>query len=360
LWAGSTRHWTQTVTVTVKSAFFSVGGPSLCIAHSTHPSVQFAPMMSHQYILTISRRWMNKPPACNRGGDIDRCNRMISPGNDTAKKKRSHINDNNWNATDSIISQLSSPPNLLTLSRILATPYLSHLLISHNGNATDDFSTPTAVGAAVAPSSDLPLDAAVDAATASTEITSTLDPSSAPVFALSLFLLLGFTDFLDGYIARKFPKTATVLGTYLDPLADKIFISMTSLALCYVGSLPGMLVGLWITRDVGNIIGSYLYLKETIRKYRIRNPVDNKKHDGNGIALLDLQHTPLKIQASFMSKVNTTLQISLIALGIAGEVPSIVVSPELMTSLIWITAGTTIFSSLGYLDGSALKKTRAT
>jgi len=65
----------------------------------------------------------------------------------------------------------------------------------------------------------------------------------------------------------------------------------------------------------------------------------------------------LKVQASFTSKVNTTLQIGLIALGIAGEVPSIEIPPLLMTSLIWITAGTTIGSSLGYLDGSAMKNT---
>ena len=38
----------------------------------------------------------------------------------------------NWSALNSILSQLSSPPNILTMSRILATPYLSYLLISHH------------------------------------------------------------------------------------------------------------------------------------------------------------------------------------------------------------------------------------
>ena len=71
---------------------------------------------------------------------------------------------------------------------------------------------------------------------------------------------------------------------------------------------------------------------------------------------MDPQNTPLKVQAILMSKVNTTLQIDLIAPAIAGDVPAMDISPELMTSLIWMTAGTTNGSSLGYLDGSTMKK----
>jgi len=271
----------------------------------------------------------------------------------------------NQSATNAILSQLSSPPNLLTLSRIFATPYLSYLLISHNDKSMAASSSAVVDGGttSAAVSYPIPVDAAADAAsTTAAETLSTiathLDQSSTPAFALSLFLFMGFTDFLDGYIARKFPSTSTVVGTYLDPVADKIFISITSLTLCYTGILPGMLVGLWITRDVG-IVGSVYWLvrQETVRKRSNQNQDDINNIDSNSIVVMDPLNTPLKVEASFMSKVNTTLQIGLIALGIAGEVPSIIVPPELMTSLIWITAGTTIGSSLGYLDGSALKKT---
>ena len=137
-------------------------------------------------------------------------------------------------------------------------------------------------------------------------------------------------------------------------LADKFFISVLSLTMWYISSLPGMLVGLWIARDVG-IVGSVYWLvrKETLRK---RNDDASTANNNHNIAVMDPTSTPLKVQASLLSKVNTTLQIALIAMGIAGELPSVDIPPEVMTSLIWITAGTTIGSSLGYLDGSALKK----
>ena len=271
----------------------------------------------------------------------------------------------NHQATKAIISQLSSPPNLLTLSRILATPYLSYMLISDNRK---NIITPSTIiegdTLAAAASSPLPFETVPNStmeisADATSTIFANLDQLSTPEVALILFLVMGFTDFLDGYIARAYPSTATVLGTYLDPIADKVFIGTLSLTLWYIGSLPGLLVGLWIARDVG-IVGSVYWLvrKETIRIQNCKNH-EHDSNDSNAVAVMDPQNTPLKVQASFTSKVNTTLQIGLIALGIAGEVPSIEIPPMLMTSLIWITAGTTFGSSLGYLDGSAMKNAKS-
>ena len=276
----------------------------------------------------------------------------------------------NQRAAYEILKQLSSPPNVLTMSRLLATPYLSYLLISHHhekslsdASATSSASTLAAVVEGGGDDniqstiSEIALDSTTMTASTTTDTISTMatnvDPST-PAIALSLFLLMGFTDFLDGYIARTFPSTATVLGTYLDPFADKFFISVLSLTMWYTNSLPGMLVGLWIARDVG-IVGSVYWLvrKETVRK---RNDDASTANNNHNVAVMDPTSTPLKVQASNLSKVNTTLQIGLIAMGIAGELPSVDIPPEVMTSLIWITAGTTIGSSLGYLDGSALKK----
>ena len=242
----------------------------------------------------------------------------------------------NWSALNAILSQLSSPPNILTMSRILATPYLSYLLISHHHSKIN----------------------LIESSAATTIDTSIITDTtiSTPTMALSLFLLMGFTDFLDGYIARTFPSTSTVLGTYLDPFADKFFISVISCTMWYVDILPGALVGLWIVRDVG-IVGSVYWLvrKETVRK-RDSDTTSESNDDHQQFAVMDPTNTPLKVQASMLSKINTTLQIGLIALGIASEMPFIDISPDLMTTLIWTTAGTTIGSSLGYLDGSALKK----
>jgi cardiolipin synthase len=264
----------------------------------------------------------------------------------------------NQQATNAIISQLSSPPNILTMSRILATPFLSYMLISEhscktNGDSSSVLSeSDTSLGATQI--SDVAISEAATTATmdAVTTISTTNlgdQISSTPAIALSLFLIMAFTDFLDGHIARTYPSTATVLGTYLDPFADKFFISILSCTLCYTGTLPGMLVGLWVIRDVG-MFGSAYWM---VRRETLRN--QNNSDSVSNIAIMDPLNTPLKVQASLMSKVNTTLQIGLIALGIAGDVPAIHIPPELMTSLIWVTAGTTIVSTLGYLDGSALK-----
>jgi len=53
------------------------------------------------------------------------------------------------------------------------------------------------------------------------------------VISLVLFFIGSFTDFLDGYIARKYNIKST-LGTYLDPLADKFLILVTFCLLVYL------------------------------------------------------------------------------------------------------------------------------
>lgn len=54
--------------------------------------------------------------------------------------------------------------------------------------------------------------------------------------ALALFVILAFTDFLDGYIARKY-NLVTNLGKFLDPIADKLLCT-TGLLLLIVGVNP--------------------------------------------------------------------------------------------------------------------------
>lgn len=246
----------------------------------------------------------------------------------------------NQRAAGAILTQLTSVPNILTLSRIAATPYLSYLLITHHHTKQIASDVVTGIDST---SSSL-------TATAGEAIVTHMDPSSTPLYALSLFLVMGFTDFLDGFIARKFPSTSTVLGTYLDPFADKVFISTLSLTMWYTEALPGALVGLWIARDVGVFFGAYYLVKqETLKK-------SGSGNTNNNVAVMDPQNTPLKIEASLLSKINTCLQIGLIALGIAGEVPAVTIDADLMTYLCWVTAGTTVGSTIGYLGGSALRK----
>jgi cardiolipin synthase (CMP-forming) len=75
-----------------------------------------------------------------------------------------------------------------------------------------------------------------------------------PKSATFLFLIAGFTDGLDGLLARKL-KQKTVLGSFLDPMADKIlltsaFITLTIPSIPLTLHIPAWLTILTISRDV--------------------------------------------------------------------------------------------------------------
>ena len=67
--------------------------------------------------------------------------------------------------------------------------------------------------------------------------------------AIVVLAVAGLTDFLDGYFARKLNQT-TKLGKMLDPVADRLYIFATLLALSATGYVPWWLAGLVILRDV--------------------------------------------------------------------------------------------------------------
>ena len=56
--------------------------------------------------------------------------------------------------------------------------------------------------------------------------------------ALSLFAYAGITDLVDGYIARRY-QLQTVVGTIIDPMADKLLMTIGVACLAVNGSLPG-------------------------------------------------------------------------------------------------------------------------
>jgi len=66
--------------------------------------------------------------------------------------------------------------------------------------------------------------------------------------ALAVFLVAGFTDLLDGYLARRW-KQITTVGTLLDPIADKLLISAALIALVQVGTVPAWMVIVVVGRE---------------------------------------------------------------------------------------------------------------
>jgi cardiolipin synthase len=77
--------------------------------------------------------------------------------------------------------------------------------------------------------------------------------------ALALFMIAGFTDFLDGYAARRL-KLATQEGAYFDPIADKCLLSGVFLALAAAKIIPRWAVGIIIGRDLAILAGSCIVL----------------------------------------------------------------------------------------------------
>lgn len=79
------------------------------------------------------------------------------------------------------------------------------------------------------------------------EIGSTSLPITHFVAAM-LFLVASLTDWLDGYIARKY-HLITNMGKFLDPLADKLLVSAAFILLVELGLAPAWIVIVIISRE---------------------------------------------------------------------------------------------------------------
>lgn len=68
------------------------------------------------------------------------------------------------------------------------------------------------------------------------------------VIAAIIFTIASITDFVDGYLARKY-NIVTDLGKILDPVADKILVASSLIALMELGRVEGVVVILLLSRD---------------------------------------------------------------------------------------------------------------
>ena len=93
-----------------------------------------------------------------------------------------------------------------------------------------------------------------------------------PRKAILVFLIAGITDALDGFIAR-FANQQSLLGAYLDPIADKILLTSAYVTLSIPSLNQGAQIPIWITvlviaRDMMIVMMALiLYLAAGIRKF---------------------------------------------------------------------------------------------
>ncbi len=107
-------------------------------------------------------------------------------------------------------------------------------------------------------------------------------------FALILFIVASFSDFFDGYLARKY-NSVSELGEILDPISDKILIVFIFIALSVNlnSYLIGFAASIVITRELW------------VSALRNINAIKNRTS---------------ATQVTFLAKIKTTLQLSCIGI----------------------------------------------
>lgn len=139
--------------------------------------------------------------------------------------------------------------------------------------------------------------------------------------AFYIFVLAGFTDGLDGWLARHF-HWQSFFGSFVDPMADKLLVAASFISLALIGSLPWWLVVLVFLRDFTISMGILAWY------WFIRRKLD--------------------FEPTLLSKCNTTLQLLLVTLCLF-ELAYFKFPAYLISSLIYLTAITTTITYIHYL-----------
>jgi len=85
--------------------------------------------------------------------------------------------------------------------------------------------------------------------------------------AFRLGIAAGITDILDGFFARRMQEVSRT-GAYLDPIADKLLLSASFIALGAVGAVPWWMVALVFGRDLFIVaMAAYGYFYTPVREF---------------------------------------------------------------------------------------------
>lgn len=140
------------------------------------------------------------------------------------------------------------------------------------------------------------------------------------VLGFWLFIATGITDALDGLLARVLHQK-TVLGQYLDPVADKLLLSTLFLVLMHERLMPVRVTVLVFGRDVGILlVAAILYMASGRREF----------------------------QPSVFGKLNTLAQITAVAVVMLHQIIQDAWVVLLRDFALWATMVLTVVSGLHY------------
>jgi len=137
--------------------------------------------------------------------------------------------------------------------------------------------------------------------------------------ALTVFVIAGVSDGLDGFLAKRYGWTSK-FGSIADPIADKLLMVTSYFVLCWQGLLPWWLFVVSLLRDLVIVGGAYYY------------------HHLFGLE---------KVTPSYFGKFNTFIQILLVVVVIFAQATGSI-SEIFIQTLLYIVLISTIISGVHY------------
>lgn len=138
------------------------------------------------------------------------------------------------------------------------------------------------------------------------------------IIMLIIFIVASATDYLDGYIARKY-KLVTTFGKFFDPIADKLLVNTLFIILASFGQIPVIAVILMIARDT---------LVDAIRMLNAKEG--------------------LVVSAQFLGKAKTVSQMLTLILYLVGNLPFELVNLPVHELMLWFTVSVSLLSGISY------------
>ena len=140
--------------------------------------------------------------------------------------------------------------------------------------------------------------------------------------ALVVFVVASVSDAVDGFLARIMKKQ-TVIGAYLDPIADKALLASTFVTLAVLHVIPPWLAVIVISRDFIILLG---------------------------VSVLFLMEFSVEIRPALISKMTTVLQATTLFLALFTQSLPCRVNPVWLEIFYWTTAFFTVISGLHYMS----------